>query len=379
MNEETGQLVQILELTEALPQTPAPEQVGGETYLRVAQLTDLQQYSDAQQCPILVLPIQEGSEYFLGIPLRYQEGGGYRSPFFENGFAKLNDASLAELGGLGNLLDRALRHSTPRSFIIDNDGEGYLLLDRDGAQVEFVLEDRRQAIEREGARVNGKTLSGDHPGSPLNSGDQIQSGEFQMRFLAPRPAFPLGLLRTVRKPLSLWTSEENEDPRSRWLWEQPSLRRVSGRIMISDLLFPGRRMLPDLVMEAPNGDRIVLSPRLSGDERVIAVGANPGLTGIYLHGAWDPRAPRFPVTAEDTEFFLRTGYLESDPSEEGSGFLVGKAAASTFRLLRNGVEISLEPGEWAALRDNDILEVGPPARRTQFRWYRDLDAMENLP
>jgi len=370
IHQETGEVTQILELTEALPQTPAPVGAGQETFFRVAQLTDLQQYSDAQQCPVLALPINEHSDYFLGIPLSYQSGAGYHSPIFQNGFRAIDSSNYSGLGGLGGLLDRAMAQQAPRSFLIDNDGQGYLILDQEASRVEVVPRNWQETIQREGARVNGQPLSGDHPGAPLHSGDQIQTGDLQMRFLAPRPAFRLAMARFIPAPPPTLPVDPNEEvPRFQRLLQDLRMRSwdFARSNQLIELMIPARLRLPDMVLDLNNGDRIVLSPRLH-DGSPVPVGANPGLDGIYLHGAWHANSARYSIPAQAIEFFLRQEELD---------FFVSKASRlSTLRLLRNGAEIPLPEGEEVALQDYDILEFGPASRRTQFRWFRDLDAME---
>ncbi|MFO1462995.1 MAG: hypothetical protein U1F66_04405 [bacterium] len=382
---DTGELSRILELTQPLPQVPPPPARPGEFFLRVAKLIDLQQYADLEQRPVLALPLTETSEYFLGIPLQYQDGAGYVSPLFRPGFRGLNTESHPILERLGLSLSPKSNRSASRGFLLENDGRGYLIMDQEGAQVEVVPSAWQQKIAREGARVNGRVMAGSHPSLPLTSGDTLQAGGLEIRFLAPRSGFRLALIRhfypprnpDAEEPLGVGSGNEvdrmaegameNHRP---WLprFEPDSiLRQLSKSSLrrLQEVLIAARLRLPDLLFEAPDGARILLSPRLL-DGRSVPVGLNPGLGGIFLHGAWNPGGARYPIVGAEVEFFLQ---------QREDAFWVKRAPGSSLRLYRQENEIPLENGAEASLQDHDILEFGPPEQRTRLRWFRDFDAM----
>ncbi len=387
IDSESGSLTRILELTQPLPQVPPPPARHGEFFIRVAKLIDMQQYADLEQRPILALPLAQTTEYFLGIPLRHT-GSGYVSPLFEAGFRGPNTKAYPALEGLGSISAGSPAGLPGRGFLLENDGCGYLIMDEEGAQVEVVPSAWQEAIAGTGARVNGRVMTGSHPSLPLSSGDTIQANGLEMRFFAPRSAFRLALIRALQPhrdfdveatPLESARAEVERHADLPFADEFPSLRRLEpnfGLRQISEeslrrlrqaqeILFPARLRLPDLLFEAPDGAKILLSPRLA-DGRSVPVGLNPGLGGIFLHGAWNPEGARYSIAGGDVEFFLQQGENE---------FRVRRAPESSLRLLRQGSELPFDPEQGVTLQDYDVLEFGPPNQRSRLVWFRDFDAM----
>ena len=401
MDLANGSITRILELTHPLPQTPLPEKSGeDETLFRIGHHLDLQQFADAMQKPILALPLLPGSGYHLAVPL-YHSAAGYVLPTYTRGVRGITAEQLRSLGNLGGLLEGNLAdRAAARPFLIESDGNGYLAMDWQSAHVETVPKVLQDLVRNEGIRVNGAALAGGRPSRPLTNGDRIQMGETELLWVVPRPGFRLALIRA-------------EVPRAEPLNEGEIFgRRVSRDIANLDEMFRGADnrpprqaippelleryrsiypapilRLPDLVYEAENGTRILLSPRLKGGEP-IPVGTNPGPGGIYLHGAWNPRARRYEIAGADVEFFL---------IQDGEAFSLEAARRSSeqspIRLLRAGApegaaalppnprpptaswrELPLRPGAPVELQDGDVIEFGPPSQRSRLTWFRNLDA-----
>ncbi|MCC6272709.1 MAG: hypothetical protein IT572_04525 [Deltaproteobacteria bacterium] len=385
-----GTFTRILELTHPLPQTPLPERAGeDETLLRIGQHLDLQQFADALQKPVLALPLLPGSEYRLGVPL-YHASAGYVLPTYTRGVRGVTAEQLRALGTLGGLLASAATEPTaPRPFLIESDGSGYLAMDWQSAHVESVPRSLQNQVQREGIRVNGQPLAGGRSSRPLSNGDRIQIGGAELLWIAPRPGFRLALIRAEeprveavgdggrfdrdpRGPLGdladLFSNAESRLPRQ---VIPPELLERYRAIYPAPLL-----RLPDLVFEAENGTRILLSPRLKGGDP-IPVGTNPGPGGIYLHGAWNPRARRYEIAGGEVEFFLL---------QDGEAYLFQAAPRAgneaPLRLLRGegGAaprELPLVPENRVELQDGDVIEFGPLGQRTRLRWFRNLDAQRS--
>ncbi len=397
----TGFFTRILELTHALPQTPLPERASeDETLFRIGQHLDLQQFADALQKPVLALPLLPGSEYRLGVPL-YHSSSGYVLPTYTRGVRGITAEQLRVLGTLGGILSNApVEGASARPFLIESDGSGYLAMDWQVARVETVPRSLQDLVRREGIRVNGQPLAGGRPSRPLSNGDLIQMGGTELLWIAPRPGFRLALIRAetsrvepvgdggrLERDLSrspgdladLFSNAESRIPRQSI---PPELLERYRAIYPAPLL-----RLPDLVYEAENGTRILLSPRLKGGNP-IPVGTNPGPGGIYLHGAWNPRVRRYEIAGADVEFFLSQDgdafYLEAAPQASGrtpvrllrAASAGGGAALPPGPRPANGAlrEVPLAPETPFELQDGDVIEFGPPTQRSRLQWFRNLDA-----
>lgn len=387
-----GCFTRILELTHPLPQTPLPERASeDETLFRIGQHLDLQQFADALQKPVLALPLLPGSEYRLGVPL-YHSSAGYVLPTYTRGVRGITAEQLRALGTLGGILSRASSEETSaRPFLIESDGSGYLAMDWQVARVETVPKALQDLVRREGIRVNGQPLAGGRPSRPLSNGDRIQMSGTELLWIAPRPGFRLALIRAEaprveaaddaghlerdlrRRPDDLADLLSNAEIRTPRQVIPPELLARYREIYPAPIL-----RLPDLVYEAEGGTRILLSPRLKGGDP-IPVGTNPGPGGIYLHGAWNPRARRYEIPGADVEFFLL---------QDGDAYLFQAAPRSgneaPVRLLRGEEtapprgrtlrELPLTPKGRIELQDGDVIEFGPLGRRTRLHWFRNLDA-----
>jgi len=259
------------------------------------------------------------------------------------------------------------------------------------ARVETVPKALTDLVRREGIRVNGQPLAGGRPSRPLSNGDRIQMGGTELLWIAPRPGFRLALIRAEaprveaaddaghlerdlrRRPDDLADLFSNAEIRTPRQVIPPELLARYREIYPAPLL-----RLPDLVYEAEGGTRILLSPRLKGGDP-IPVGTNPGPGGIYLHGAWNPRARRYEIPGTDVEFFLLQdgdAYLFQAAPRSGNEAPVRllrteETAPSRGRTLR---ELPLAPEGRIELQDGDVIEFGPAGQRTRLHWFRNLDA-----